>query len=89
MWCTGSPVALSIRSSQIPAQPARARSGVRGEDDFIGFVYRDSVHRRHERVLVANFAGGLNALCSDRRKGEVDANLGGFTDCLVIDHQPG
>jgi hypothetical protein len=70
---------------QIPSQPTRVLHRIRGQDDFVGPVLCDRVHRRHERVGVADLAAGLDAFRRYRRKRQIDAHLGGFADGLVVD----
>ena len=72
---------------QVPPQPARVQGRVSGEDDRVGPVRGDGVHRRHEGVGVADLPGGLDALGRDRREGEVDAHLRRFAHRLVVDHK--
>ncbi len=48
----------------------------------------DCVHGRVERIRIADLAGGLEALSSDRLERQVDAHLRGFADGLVVDHKP-
>ena len=53
---------------QVAPQPAGVLGGVGRDDDLVRAALGDGVHRREERVGVADFAGRLDALVGDRRR---------------------
>ena len=62
MCSTGRPEALSMRSIRSRRSQPECVAGMRGDDDLVGPALGDRVHRRQERVGVADLAGGLDAL---------------------------
>ena len=83
----GQPGGVVDALDQVAPQPARADGGVRGDDDLVGPALGDRVHRRQERVGVADFAGRLDPLAGDQRERQVDAHLRRFAHRLVVDHE--
>ena len=72
---------------EVASQPPGTGGGVGRDDDRVGTALGDGVHRRQERVAVAHFAGGLDALLGDDRQRQVDAHLRRFTHGFVVDHE--
>ena len=58
-----------------------------GDDHLLGAAGGDRIHRRQERVVVADFAGGRYSLCRQQRRREVDANLCRFAHSVVLDDE--
>jgi hypothetical protein len=73
---------------QVPTQPARRGGRSRRDDDLVDLVVADRVHRGGERVWIADLADPLDALFLHERPGEVDANLRGVADGVVVDDHP-
>src|ERR1700722_7085272 len=74
---------------QIPSQQTWLRGRGSGNDHLVWASRGDRVHRRQERIGVAYFPGGDDALGGQQRHGEIDTYLSGFAYRLVIDHQAG
>ncbi len=67
------------------SQPERC-VGVGRDDDRVGVVLADGVHRRRVRVRVADLADRVHALRAHEPDGEIDARLGGVEHGVVVDH---
>ena len=72
----------SMRSRR--SQPERRRREG-GDDDLVGRVLGDGVHRGRVRVGVADLADDVDALLAHDRAREVDAHLRGVEHGVVVD----
>src|SRR5437763_29475 len=79
------PGGLADALDQVLAQPARLRDRMGGDDDLVGAVVGDRVHRRLKGVLVAHVPDQLDALGGEELLGQVDAHLRGVAHRLVVD----
>ncbi len=70
---------------QIAAQPARDRRREGRDDDLVGMVLGDGVHRGGVGIGVADVADRVDALVAQEAAGQVDAHLRRVEDEVVVD----
>ena len=81
----GHPGRLGDALDEVAPQPARRRRRVGRDDDLVGVVLGDRVHRGGVGVGVADLADGLDALLAHDLAREVDPHLRGVEHGLVVD----
>ena len=79
------PGGLGDALDEVAPQPARGGRRVRRDEDLVGLVLGDRVHRGGVGVGVADLADGVDALLAQDLAREVDAHLRGVEDGVVED----